>query len=215
MVKFFAHRGYHNNKIKQNSIEALDFCYSSGFYGVEFDIWFVENELIIAHDKPQDIKDFPKFRDYLKYGDKLVYWADFKNLQDLSEDDLQNSIKAVKRRIEDRKIAIENFYFAPFITNFQKALPVHNAIRKTVAENAQIMAVIDDLSPEDYDFYCQKYLENNIKNISINYKNINQEFMKKFESFNIFAWTINESDDLKNMKELKVNAICTDKITPQ
>ena len=52
MIKIFAHRGFVSNKSPENSIAALDEAYNNKFDGVEFDLWFLENKIIIVHDKP-------------------------------------------------------------------------------------------------------------------------------------------------------------------
>lgn len=52
MIKIFAHRGFAQNNIKQNSIASLKNAFKNGFKAIEFDIWWLENQLFLSHDKP-------------------------------------------------------------------------------------------------------------------------------------------------------------------
>ena len=82
MIKLFAHRGYVENNIKQNSIASLKNAVKNQFKGIEFDVWNINNDLIISHDKPKSdpLNLLPKFKDYLIFKNQIEYWIDFKNL---------------------------------------------------------------------------------------------------------------------------------------
>ena len=51
MIKLFAHRGFVENNMKQNSIASLKNAFEKGFKGVEFDIWWIDGEFFVKHDK--------------------------------------------------------------------------------------------------------------------------------------------------------------------
>ena len=58
MIKLFAHRGFVENNMKQNSIASLKNAFEKGFKGVEFDIWWLDGEFLIKHDKPNEKEKF-------------------------------------------------------------------------------------------------------------------------------------------------------------
>ena len=80
MIKLFAHRGLVENNMKQNSIASLKNAVAKGFKAVEFDIWWLDGEFFIKHDKPNEKEKFllPRLQDYLCFGSDLEYWFDFK-----------------------------------------------------------------------------------------------------------------------------------------
>ena len=84
MVKLFAHRGFVTENISQNSIASLKQAYDFNFRAVEFDIWFLDEKLVLKHDQPleKEINNLPKFRDYFSFKNELTYWMDFKNLDE-------------------------------------------------------------------------------------------------------------------------------------
>ena len=62
------------NNIKQNSIASLKNAVKNQFKGVEFDVWNINNDLIISHDKPKSdpLNLLPKFKDYLIFKMKIL-----------------------------------------------------------------------------------------------------------------------------------------------
>jgi glycerophosphoryl diester phosphodiesterase len=212
MIKIFAHRGCTINQVKENSIESLDLAYEKKFYGVEFDIWFIDEKLIVNHDKAAELR--PEFADYLKYGNELKYWIDFKNLTEISSKNLILALEIAKKELKNAKIELKNVFFAPFIVNFEKALVIYAKIREIFGENAQIMAVCEKINSLDFLSYRKKLDENKIKFLSIKHSNINQEFVKIFAGIEIFAWTVNEKLDFERLNKLKIENITSDKILP-
>lgn len=215
MIKIFAHRGYVINEIKENSIESLDFAYKNNFDGVEYDVWFFENDLFINHDEPkiQEKNSLPKFQEYFKYKNEFQYWIDFKNFDKISIDSLRKSFEIIKNAIKNCEIDEENIYFAPFITSFDKALIIYNEFYKFFGKNIKIMAVIDEIEKKDLRNYCEILKENDIKFLSINHKNINQEFVEIFKEITIFTWTVNDFQRFQELKNLGIKNFTSDKIT--
>lgn len=207
-MKIFAHRGLVTRNSKENSIESLDEAFKNKFYGIEFDIWFVSDQLYIKHDQPkkEELTNLPKFRDYLKYGNNLRYWLDFKNLD---KHNIDKALEIIKKDLEDKKIDLNQIYFAPFITDLVEAAKIYKKI-KEVFSDAQIMAVCEDIKKEDLENYHQNLQKNNIKFLSIRHVFIDKNFMKIFHDINLYAWTINDLARAKELESLGVKIITSD-----
>ncbi len=59
-----------------------------------------------------------------------------------------------------------------------------------------------------YDFMKK----NNIKFLSIFHELINKNFIKKFKGIEIFAWTVNDENRLRDLQTLGVEHFATDRI---
>lgn len=215
--RLFSHRGFTNNKkLKENTIEAFDNSLTHGFDAIELDLWYLEENFILNHDKPQkDLKKYDKFEDLLqKFHNKFQYWLDFKNL---TPDNITQAIAKLKSIIDSSKIDYKNFIFVPCLDNIdlKNSLFAFNEIKKQFGNETEIGSFLSKISKNKWENYYLSLKENNIKNISINFKNLDEEFMIKFNDIKIFAWTINEEEDLNKMQLLKVQNIATDKIIPQ
>ncbi len=80
MIKLISHRGNINGKSEnENSPEQIDKCISLG-YDVEIDLWFVDNQFFLGHDKPEYSININWLE---QRGDKL--WIHCKNLEALSK----------------------------------------------------------------------------------------------------------------------------------
>ncbi len=205
MIKIFAHRGLVNQKAKENSLESLHAAYEKKFIGIEFDIWFVDGQLLVCHDKPQG-KNLPKFSEFLFYGNKFEYWLDFKNLD---ETNTNQALELIKQDLKSAKIDMKKIYFAPFITDLEKSENIFKIIDKIFAD-AQIMAVCEEIAKNDLINYHNFLLKNKIKFLSIYYKNIDKKFMEIFKNINIFAWTINDPSKLRRLYQLGVKNFASD-----
>lgn len=212
MIKIFAHRGYILNDIKENSIESLENAYNNQFYGVEFDVFFVKNQLFLSHDKPKSLQNLPKFANYLKYGDNFKYWIDFKNI---TTQNCQEILKIVEKDLKNAKISLKNVYFAPFIRDFAQALPIYQEIRNIFGQDAQIMALCVEIPGNNPDKYLQDLRKNNIGHLSILHKNIDQNFVELAKNIEIFAWTVNDQKRLGQLENLGIKYCTSDVITPK
>ncbi len=212
MIKIFAHRGFVANGAKENSINSLNEAYKNHFLGIEFDIWFVENQLYIHHDQPQkeDLATIPTLKDYLVYGNHFEYWMDFKNLD---EHNASAAIELAKKEIMAAKIDPKKIYFAPFITNFDEAILVYKKIIKAF-EAAQIMAVCEDIKKEELVLYHQNLQKNHIRFLSIRHVFVDEEFIKIFNGITLFAWTVNDLERLGQLEKIGVKNLTSDKIKP-
>ena len=117
MIKLFAHRGLVENNMKQNSIASLKNAFEKGFKGVEFDIWWIDGEFFVKHDKPAGKELFllPRLQDYLVHKNELEYWIDFKNLD---EKNIDNALKKLKEVLILKEIDLNKVFFAPYITDY-------------------------------------------------------------------------------------------------
>lgn len=217
MVKVFAHRGFADKKDQQNTIFAIDNACKMGFDGVEVDIHYLNGSLLMTHDQvPKGHeKNLNNFDQFLKHQNKILYWLDFKNLQGLDNADLSKAIIKVKLDIQNNKCNLENFYFAPYVTDYKVAQRIFNKINEVFSYEAQLIFVVDDIKKNDIQELSQFLTKMRIKNISIKYNLINKEFTSIFHDKNLFAWTINEvviANEL--IAKYKIANFTTDNILP-
>lgn len=218
MKKIFAHRGYHTGNIAENSLKSLDEAVLHGFHGIEIDIHYTEGKLIISHDipEPDDLEYLPKFHQFLKYKDKMLYWLDFKNLQTLKQDELEDAVKMVSEAIKASDCNLDQFYFAPYVTNLAAAKPIYDKIREVFSEKVKIMAVCDEIEPEKYQEFQQNLLNHNIKFLSIKYDLINQDLIESLSGIELFAWTVNDLALMLNLSgKLGVKNFASDTVVPK
>ena len=214
MTRLFAHRGFASKNIPQNSIASLKRAHEFGFRAVEFDVWFLQKKLILKHDHPteKEINILPNFRDYFFFGNEFNYWIDFKNLD---EKNSENLLKAVKKILDEAAINLDQIYLAPFVTDYKIAEKIFTKIRKIFGEKINLIAVCEELKTAADVEILRKFLtKNKIKFLSIFHKIIDQKFIKKFSDIEIFAWTVNDLERLKELENLGVRNFATDKIIP-
>ncbi len=214
-MRLFAHRGFAKEKILQNTISSLNQAHKKRFKGIEFDIWFLEGELFLKHDRPKksELKTLPKFRDYLSFRNDFYYWLDFKNLD---EANVEEVLKIVKTEINQSSIKLDQIYFAPFITNYKLAEKIIAKIRKVFGKKVQLVAVCEELENflqvKDLRHFITK---NEVKFLSIYHQLIDNTFVKIFPDVEIFAWTVNDLKRLRELELIGVKNFATDKILPQ
>ncbi len=215
MIRLFAHRGFAENKLQQNTITSLNQAKEKGFVAVEFDIWFFEGKLVLKHDEPKEneIKNLPNFSDYLVFQNEFFYWLDFKNL---SRENARKVLLLVRNKIEECKIDLKRFYFAPFITDYILAAEIFEIIRNVFGEDVQLIAVCERLDSEKEINELRQFLtKRKIKFLSTFHELINQNLVQKFSDINFFAWTVNDLKRLKELQNLGVKNFATDKILPK
>lgn len=212
MIRLFAHRGFCPENILQNSIASLNSAREHHFHAVEFDIWFLDEKLVLKHGEPKisEINTLPTFSDYLHYKNDLSYWLDFKNL---NEKNAKAALLKVKEELAKFSIDLNQVYFAPFITNYKIAAKVFEIFREVFGEKIQLVAVCEDL--EKLEILREFMTKNHVKFLSIFHKIIDQNFMKNFSDITVFAWTVNDLKSLYELERLGVKNFATDKITPQ
>lgn len=213
MIKLFAHRGFASENILQNSIASLKRAHKFGFRAVEFDVWFLQEKLILKHDRPteKEINNLPNFRDYFFFGNEFNYWIDFKNLD---EKNAEGFLRAVKEALDEAAINLDQIYLAPFITDYKIAEKIFTKIRKIFGEKINLVAVCEELkTSEDVKILREFLTKNKIKFLSLSHKIIDQDFVKKFSDIEIFAWTVNDLERLFELEKLGVKNFATDVIT--
>ncbi|MCE3255677.1 MAG: hypothetical protein K0R25_1171 [Rickettsiaceae bacterium] len=212
MIKNFAHRGLATKQIKQNSLEAFKNAYKNNFRAIEVDIWYLQNQLILKHDRPKKADDLANLQElFSEFKNKVEYWLDFKNLHQKNCD---LAIKEAKKTADNFKIKPDQIYFAPFITDLKKAKIIHQKIRKYFGKKAQIIFVVEKLNPKDRLKLYAKLKEENIYGLSIQYKNIDAGFKKIFHDIKIFAWTVNDQKTADSLAKAGIENIATDNLIP-
>ncbi len=207
MIKLFSHRGLVSQGIKQNSIASLNNAYKSGFRAIEFDIWFLNNKLLLKHDKPKDGEILPEFKEFLLYKNDLQYWLDFKNLDGSNA---KSALLEVKKHLNANQINMEKVYFAPFITDYIAAIEIFNIIRDVFGD-VKIMAVCEKLEHENDLILLSKFLiQNQIKHLSIFHQLLNQRVCDILLGIEIFAWTVNDKNRFEELKKLGIKNFATD-----
>jgi len=215
MIKLFAHRGFVTENISQNSIASLKKAYEFDFRAIEFDIWFLNGKLILKHDKPSEVEinNLPSFSDYFCLKNEMIYWMDFKNLDEKNSEIV---LKLVKKDLDKALINLDQVYFAPFITDYKVAEKVLLKIREIFGEKVNLIAVCEELSSvKDVEILRDFLTKNKIKFLSIFHKIIDQNFLKKFSDIEMFAWTVNDMERLRELENLGVRNFATDKIIPK
>ncbi len=123
----FAHRGFVDKNCPENSIASLKKARELGFKAIEFDIWFLEEKLILSHNNPKTIENLPNLSDYFIFKNQMNYWLDFKNL---NEKNAISALELLKKIIEMSGIELDKLYFAPFVTNYKTSEKILTAFHK-------------------------------------------------------------------------------------
>ncbi len=209
-IKIFSHRGSVIKKSQENKIEAFKNVYKKGIRAIEFDIWYLKNQLVLKHNRPITLNNLDRLEDlFISFKNDVEYWLDFKNLNARNCD---LAIKKVKEIIDAHQINLDNLHFAPFIIDLKKAEIVYKAIRKYFGNQAKIIVVIEVLLPKNYQQFYQQLKDLNIYGLSIQYKNINPEFRAIFSKIKIFAWTVNDRKTADYLAKIGVENIASDNL---
>lgn len=209
MIKLFAHRGFVENNMKQNSIASLKNAVAKGFKAIEFDIWWVDGEFFIKHDKPSKKEEFslPRLQDYLYYKNELEYWFDFKNIDQNNIDDV---LKKLKTDLILKEIDLNKVFFAPYITDYAMAIKIALKFRNFFSQKINFVGVCDNeagvqeiINMTDIEL---------IDFVSINYALINLELLKKIKPTKLLAWTVNDVKQINDLYMLGVDKFATDKV---
>lgn len=209
MIKLFAHRGLVENNMKQNSIASLKNAFEKGFKGVEFDIWWIDGEFFVKHDKPAGKELFllPMLQDYLVHKNELEYWIDFKNLD---EKNIDNALKKLKEVLILKEIDLNKVFFAPYISDYILTGKISLKFRNFFAQKINFVGVCDE------EAQCQGAVDmidiGVIDFISINYKLINKDFLKKIQPSKLLAWTVNDVNEINDLYMVGVEKFATDKV---
>ena len=208
MIKLFAHRGLVENNMKQNSIASLKNAVAKGFKAVEFDIWWLDGEFFIKHDKPNEKEKFllPRLQDYLCFGNDLEYWFDFKNLD-------QNNIDEALKKLNDdlvlKKIDLAKIFLAPYLTDYKLTSIISSKFRKFFSQKINFVGVCDNKN------WRQEVINmidlELIDFISINHALIDNDFLKKISPAKLLVWTVNDIKIINDLYLLGIDKFATDK----
>jgi len=209
MIKLFAHRGFVENNMKQNSIASLKNAVSKGFKAIEFDIWWLDGEFFIKHDKPSEKERFllPRLQDFFIYENQLEYWLDFKNLD---QNNIDEALKKLNADLVLRKINLDRIFFAPYITDYKLTSIISTKFRHFFSQKIKFVGVCDNKSfrQELVDMIDLELIDF----ISINYTLIDDNFLKKILPSKLLAWTINDINKINDLYMLGIDKFATDKV---
>jgi glycerophosphoryl diester phosphodiesterase len=209
--KIFAHRGF---GLPQNSVASLENARKNGFNAIEFDIWFLQQKLVLKHNRPaqSEIKTLPILRDYFRFADQFFYWMDFKNL---NEKNCVAALTLAKSEIKKSGVKLSQIYIAPFITDYKKSAKILRIARKIFGEEVNFLAVCESLKNAREEKNLREFLtKNRVKFLSIFHELIDEKFLKNFADIEIFAWTVNEEKRLEQLARFGVANVASDKIIP-
>jgi glycerophosphoryl diester phosphodiesterase len=209
MIKLFAHRGFVENNMKQNSIASLKNAVAKGFKAIEFDIWWINDEFFIKHDKPNKKEEFslPRLQDYLQYKNELEYWFDFKNIDQNNIDDV---LKKLKADLILKEIDLNKVFFAPYITDYAFAIKIALKFRNFFSQKINFVGVCDNQSGlQEIINLIEMEL---IDFVSIDHLLINSELLKKIKPSKLLAWTVNDIKQINDFYMLGIDKFATDKV---
>jgi glycerophosphoryl diester phosphodiesterase len=201
----FAHRGLVTKDSPQNSIASLKAAVEGGFDGIEFDLWFVDGEILIKHDQPKKSEKLPTLREYFSFKNKLTYWLDFKNL------DKKNAklvFESVLIEAKKAKINRDKLFLIPFELDYDLAAYFYDQAKEVFGGDVQFGAVCELAENiADLQKFC---LAKEVKFLSVFYGLIDEDFVEKFSLQKIFAWTVNDKKILKKLENLGVKNFASD-----
>lgn len=214
-MRLFAHRGFVTESHPENTVASLENAVACGFKAIEFDIWSVEEKLVLKHDRPRDkeIEILPALKEYFAHKNELYYWLDFKNL---NEENCTKALMLVKNCIEEFDIKLDRVYFVPLIIEMDKAEKIFAKIRNIFGPKVKIGAFCKELRNEQEARDLRKFLDkNNLKLLSIFHQLLSKNSLQALSGIEIFAWTVNDLSRMEELVKLGVTNFATDKITPQ
>ena len=196
----FAHRGLVTKNSLENSIASLEAAYQAGFRNIEFDLWFLNGALSVKHNKPEG-ENLPTLCDYLCLGNKMTYWLDCKNLDGSNA---KEALELIFYEIKKAKINLEQIFLATFALDDEVLTQARRIFGKDVKF---IFACGESNKISELEKICT---QNEVKFISIFHEFIDADFVKKFSNQEIFAWTVNDVNRLKELEALGIKYFASD-----
>jgi len=137
----------------------------------------------------------------------LEYWIDFKNLD---EKNIDNALKKLKEVLILKEIDLNKVFFAPYIIDYILTGKISLKFRNFFAQKINFVGVCDEQA------HCQGAIDmidiGLIDFISINYKLINKDFLKKIQPSKLLAWTVNDIKEINDLYMVGVEKFATDKV---
>lgn len=224
-----AHRGYHQNSIPENSLEALSAAKKKGYQMAEIDIQITKDQIpVVYHDF--NLKHRYRLNvgiSELAYSD-LVRIGSFAKLQDvLATDDkppfLNIEIKSknlFSYPVEDGVVElIKKFHCEDkiMISSFNP----WSLMRIKFLEERLTRAL---LVTDEKELWNQVYLrrmwtvplvEPHVLNVR--HSMFNSNLISKLKNFNVLmsAWTVNDGDEAQRLRSMGVDSIISDTLLPE
>jgi glycerophosphoryl diester phosphodiesterase len=209
----WAHRGW-SIAFPENSTEAVMAAESIKFCGVEVDInWVDEKMIYVVHDLPQDYrnKSLTTLFSLLEHvkSTNISLWLDFKNI---NATNAEEAAKHIKKLLSDLKIDQ-----ARIVIEIQD--PGVIAVLREVLSNITISYWVHWPVKTERSFLGMMKLKYEIgyygvSTVSLDYKNIDDEFIENFSHLRMLTWTVNDEKTLKHLLNAGADIILTDTLTP-
>ncbi|MBU6140906.1 MAG: glycerophosphodiester phosphodiesterase [Proteobacteria bacterium] len=200
----FAHRGLVTKNSPENSIASLHAAYKSGFRAIEFDLWFVNEEILIKHDQPSN-ETLPNLGDYFYFGEEMTYWLDFKNMNEVNA---KKIFELVLVEIKKAKIGLDKIFLVPFELNYELTKYFQMLARDVFGDSVQFAAVCEE---EKNILLLEEFCaQERVGFLSVFHGLINANFVAKFSRQKIFAWTVNDLKRVAELEKLGVKNFATD-----
>ena len=200
-TQIIAHRGYWKTENSaQNSITGLKKAAEAKVYGSEFDVQLTGDGVIVVNHDDNVNEKIPTLKEYLAEGKKL---KDIQMILEIKphktkEQEKEISEKAVKMVKEaGMEKQVEYISFSKYICETLAQL----------TPESEIAYLNGDISPKELK-------EKGINGIDYHYKVFEKkpEWVKEAHELGmkVNVWTVNNTEDIKNMLKLNVDYITTD-----
>ncbi|MFS8131452.1 MAG: glycerophosphodiester phosphodiesterase [Candidatus Dojkabacteria bacterium] len=218
MMNLISHRGVHNRKIKENTIEAIEAAFGNGFDSVEIDIRSTkDNILVLSHDADLQ-RVFGKGLKISSSRYDLLH-SKCEGLATLHEVINKFPKKEILVEVKDRK---------SFRDLDEKLLPKTYRVQSFDWEGISKLAKTTKLTcgllfPSYHlkltssfllnrKWFWSQLKKNNIKFISIASFLISKKFIleAKIEGIELFVWTIRKKSQIEKYKELGIGNLITE-----
>lgn len=201
----WAHRGF-TQGFRDNSIESFDAARSTGYYGIEIDIHFLEGKgFIVAHDISPKMSDNNSVLSldtvFKRYTDQFYYWLDFKNL------DTDNAAESGK-------------ILSDLVRTYH--LQGHVFIE---SQRARALRKLKSVGPEIHTIY---WLHRNLENktalfkakyntiisgadsVSLPAEHVSESFIENFSHLNMAVFTVNDAETIEQLFQRGVRVVLSD-----
>tara|TARA_B110001454_G_C12723308_1_gene436466 strand:+ start:10427 stop:11164 length:738 start_codon:yes stop_codon:yes gene_type:complete len=224
-----AHRGYHQNSIVENSLEALAAAKSNGYQMAEVDVQITRDGTpVLFHDFSLRgryrlnvnvselsyadlirIGMFPRLEDVLMTSDR----PEFLNIEIKSKNFYQFPVEDAVAELVKKQDCVDRIMVSSFNPWALLRLKFLNR------DITRALLVTDE--PEIWNFYYLRrmwtvpLIEPHVLNIR--YSMFNNNLISKLKNFNVLtsAWTVNDINVAKDLMALGVNSIISDTLKPQ
>jgi len=200
--QLWAHRGFHGgDPARENTVEALLAADRIGFPGVELDLFWWRNRLVVRHDPPEggdDAAAAPALADFLDVlPPRLQLYLDFKNLTARNAPEVARPL----RELLERRGALGRTYVE---SKHPDALA---ALRRVVPGVNTLLWITD---PSDREAVRAAVERSGTHALSLEHSRITEAFLRDFADLLIHTFTVNDAERARALARAGVDVILTD-----